>query len=162
MARSESDREDLMREATALHRRAEFRLPHNPETVIAGYRRDGSLSIYFGPDPCFHFDPQLRLRRAYIDECLYRTQGETLARLNRVRSASGVELQRHDLTPRERDDLVEGLAGRLQQLLAALQTGANCLACVPAEVDLRDELSKSLTSLTSTSIRLAPAIRGKR
>ena len=46
--RIEANREDLMREATALRRRAEFLVPSETETVVAGYRSDGSLSLYFG------------------------------------------------------------------------------------------------------------------
>ncbi|MGH7129995.1 MAG: hypothetical protein ACREJB_15520, partial [Planctomycetaceae bacterium] len=83
-----------MREATALARRVEIVCPDETEPVIAGVREDGTLSVYFGADPAYHFDASGRLRRAFAAGCLYRTQGHTLARLLRRRTASVVELLR--------------------------------------------------------------------
>jgi hypothetical protein len=85
MARTEADREDLMAEAVALVRRVELALPGQDEPLVCGFRRDGSFSVYVGQDPVFHFDSRLRLRRAYRGGKLYRTQGDTLAELTRVR-----------------------------------------------------------------------------
>ena len=64
MARNESDREDLIREATALRNRIEWKIPDEPELVFAGIRSDGSLAIYFGPDPVYQFSIDGGLRRA--------------------------------------------------------------------------------------------------
>ena len=64
MARHEEDREDLMKEATALVRRIEIQLNNDPEPVFAGYKRTGYLSIYLTPDRVYHFDEQNFLRRA--------------------------------------------------------------------------------------------------
>lgn len=160
--RLEVDREDLMREATALRRRAEFRVPDEPEPVVAGYRSDGSLSIYFGPDPCFHFNPQGRLRRAFARGELYRTQGETLARLNRVRSGESVELHRHDLLPHELDHFLKNVRDRLQQLLAALEAGAaECLQEIPDRSNLDKSLIDDLSRILTAPLQLAPRIPGK-
>ena len=161
MARQEQDREDLMREATALVERAEFRIASEPQTVIAGFRRDGSTSIYFGADPCVHFDSQLRLRRAFIDGDLYRTQSETLARLVRSRTETSVELHRHDLSPDQLTSLLDDVSRRLQRLLNSLATTSDCVQTVPADADLRPRLMASLQRITSQPIVLAPAIRGK-
>lgn len=99
MANHESDREDLLKEATALVRRAELTGPAHSIPVVFGFRRDGSLSLYFGADPVYHFDPEGRLKRAYVAGRLYRTQGDTLAELTRERSPSETVLQRRDLPP---------------------------------------------------------------
>ena len=80
MARIESDREDLIREATALQQRVEWAVPGEPEPVVTGFKRDGSLSVYFGQDPVYQFNPTGQLRRAYVEDFLFRTQGDTLAR----------------------------------------------------------------------------------
>lgn len=162
MARHEADREDLMREATALCQRAEFRFGAANEEVIAGYRRDGSLSIYFGADPCYHFDAQLRLRRAFIDGDLYRTQGTTLARLSRIHSQQAVELSRRDLTFEQLQRMLTDIAGRLKCLHTSLQSDARCVEVIPPETDLQASLIDSLEQLTSGPLTLAPAIRGKR
>jgi len=63
-------------------------VPGEPENVIARFRADGSPSIYFGSDPVYHFDEAGRLRRAFVEEQLFRTQGDTLARLTRTRTAT--------------------------------------------------------------------------
>jgi hypothetical protein len=162
MSRRERDREDLMAQATALVRRAEFDVPGQPENVIAGYRRDGALSIYFGADPCYHFDAALRLRRAFVNGFLYRTQGHTLARLQRTRTMSAVELFRHDLTDDERDAFCRECLERLQQFHAALQSGRRCVHEIPAGADLPRRVTRSLEQLLSTGVKLAPAIGGKR
>src|SRR5690606_34667698 len=127
-----------------------------------GYRRDGALSIYFGADPCYHFDRDLRLRRAFVDGALYRTQGHTLARLQRSRTGQTVELIRHDLTDAERDAFCGNVVERLKRLDTALMTSAHCVQEVPAGAGLQERLIESLEQLHSRPISLAPAIRGRR
>jgi hypothetical protein len=161
MARLESDREDLMAEATALVQRAEFVVPGQTASVIAGYRRDGALSIYFGADPCCHFDDQLRLRRAFAAGSLYRTQGHTLAHLQRSRNGQSVDLLRHDLTPAELDELCSQFTDRLRELHTSLKRDARCVQEVPPGAGLPERLVASLEQLLQAPIALAPAIRGK-
>jgi hypothetical protein len=48
MARQESAREDLMREAVALVRRIELHVNGEPAPVVIGCRRDGAVSILRG------------------------------------------------------------------------------------------------------------------
>ncbi len=68
MARDESSREDLLREATALVERIEL-VPHATDPliaasdlfdkhIVAGFRRDGALSVFFGEDPVYHFNAE--------------------------------------------------------------------------------------------------------
>ncbi len=161
--RLEVDREDLMREATALGQRAEFRRPDAAETVIAGYRSDGSLSIYFGPDPCYHFNPDLRLRRAYVEGDLYRTQGTTLARMQRIRTHDAVVLQRHDLSPEECESFLDQADERLRTFAESLTSAtADCVQCVPEDSDIITRLTAHLSHIVTLPLALAPAIRGKR
>lgn len=161
--RLEADREDLMREATALRERAEFRIPNEAESVIAGYRTDGALSIYFGPDPCFHFDPQGRLRRAFVAGDLFRTQGETLARLRRSRTAEAVELQRHDLPLQERDEFLAAARDRLRAFAEALASNhADCLEQISGGPALPEKLARDLKNIVAAPLELAPRIAGKK
>ena len=52
MAQRETNREDLLREATALVERAEIRIPGESEPIVVGFRRDGSASFFFvAPTP---------------------------------------------------------------------------------------------------------------
>lgn len=128
MARIESDKEDLIAEATALPERVEFsRDATNPMTkswsvATAGFRRDGSLSIYFDQDPFYQFDPQGLLRRSFSDGLLYRSQGNTLAQLCRERSEQKTTLQRHDLTVPELQKFQQRMRTYLWELLEGLLT----------------------------------------
>lgn len=162
MARRESDREDLMREATALKRRVELALPDQSETVIAGFRAGGFLSIYLGADPVYHFDAEGRLRRAFVDGGLFRTQGATLARLIRVRTPSAVELQRHDLSTAERHQFLANMTGRIAGLYQSMIDGtARVVQQVPADKPVVPDLTGALNRILQTGPSLAPAIKGK-
>ena len=106
MAQQESDREDLIAEATAFPDRAEFQganaaaaKPFGP--VFVGFRRDQSFAIYLDQDPVYQFTADGQLRRAYVDGRLFRTQGATLAQLNRQRTTAQTTLARYDLTADE-------------------------------------------------------------
>src|SRR5262249_43315964 len=101
IAQHEADRDDVMAQATALRQRGGLRVRGETELIVAGFRDDGRFSIYFGPDPVFHFDADGALRRAFVAGDLYRSQKQTLARLTRTRSDSMVRLIRHDLDAAE-------------------------------------------------------------
>lgn len=160
--RLEADREDLMREAKALRQRAEFRVPGDVEHVIAGYRSDGALSIYFGPDPCYHFNSDLQLRRAYVDGHLYRTQGTTLSRMHRNRSGGQVELRRHDLTASELESFTAQTREKLMMFAVALrEANAECIQSIPVDSHIASRLRSDLTQMTRYRVELAPSIPGR-
>lgn len=123
MARNESDREDLLAEAVALTRRLEGMGVGQPPLITAGFRTNGWLSVYFGPDPMYQVDAEGRLRRAFVDGLLYRSQGETLAQLTRTRSPRETVLQRRDLTPTELTRFRHDMTTRLAELAEALDAG---------------------------------------
>ena len=124
MARKEADREDLIREATALRNRVEWQFPDEPEPVFAGVRPDGSLSIYFGADPVYQFSNAGGLRRAYVGGFLFRTQGTTLARLNRKRSTEETALLRRDLNTDELSEFLGKMDERLDRLRQVIADGS--------------------------------------
>jgi len=164
MTRDEGLREDLMAEATALVRRAEFKATDGRIELVAGYRRDGSLSLYFGQDPVYQFDPIGRLKRAFVDGLLYRTQGSTLARLTRDRSTPDrVGLLRHDLDGDELDSFQRSMIDRMVGLLEELDSGRlNQAAVVPESAEVSCELVSSLRVVLRTEEWLAPRFAGKR
>jgi hypothetical protein len=165
MARHESDREDLMREATALIRRAELSYPGRSENdpVITGFRRDQSLAVYFGADPVYQFDDQHRLRRAFVSGHLYRTQGQTLARLTREHRRDETVLHRHDLNADELQAFLQSAKNQLTELHRAIASNAaRVLATIPADGDLLPELEAFLAEVLRQELPLAPAIAGKR
>lgn len=164
MARDESDREDLLREAVALPRRAEITFRDRPDPVFLGFKRDGGFSIYLGSDPVYQFTAQGQLRRAYRSGLLYRTQGNTLAELQRDRSdPARVILQRHDLGTEELQEFLEQMTEQLSALQQHLSAHAYLsVETVPADADLVPEFLAAFEVVFSADPPLAPAIPGKR
>ncbi|REJ89494.1 MAG: hypothetical protein DWQ34_19785 [Planctomycetota bacterium] len=160
MSRLESDREDLMREATALRLRGELRLTASVEPVVAGRRSDGRWSIYFGGDPCYHFDVDGRLRRAFVAGLLYRTEGTTLAALQRVRTGEETVLRRRDLDELELGTVLDAMQVRLAELRDALRNGsAQLVRQHPPEGNFSKTLLERLNDQLSRGPRLASAIK---
>jgi hypothetical protein len=163
MARHEAEREDLIREATALRRRGEWRVPDMAEPVTAGFRDGGACSVYFGQDPCYHFDAAGALRRAYAGEKLYRTQGNTLAELFRVRTERETVLQRRDLADDEVDDFLDRMRALLGHLCNALQSGEAVLCRQePEDIDVGTELTSWLARVLAGKLFLAPPLKARR
>jgi hypothetical protein len=152
-----------MAEATALVRRVELAVAGEELPVVAGVRNSAMLSIYFGPDPVYHFDGRNRLRRAFAGGRLYRTQGNSLAELTRVRTPSATELHRHDLDGPSLDEFVARMKRRLRRLHDALARGtAARLRQAPEGDDFIAELSERIAGVLSCAETLAPPIKGKR
>ncbi len=165
MARHEDNREDLFAEATAFDRRAEFIVGDSDQPILFGEKADGAWSLYFSADPVFHFDATGRLKRAFVDGRLYRTQGDTLAELTRECSDQVTVLRRRDLTKLERDRFLALLRIRLTALLTASEGGKlSILRVEPADSDPLSRLAtvvrKSLAAADAAF--LAPRFRGKR
>ena len=132
MALQEEDKEDLMRDAVALRNRIEWAVPDEPHAVVTGLRSDRSLSVFFGQDPVFHFNPDGQLRRAFVNGFLYRSQGTTLARLFRERTRTETMLVRNDLQAVELAEFLVFMRARIQNLRTALEAGtATRLRSVP-------------------------------
>jgi hypothetical protein len=149
--RRESDREDLLREATALVERAEFLVQGEGEPVVAGFRRDGSLSIFFGPDPVHQFNSAGELRRAYVGGLLYKAEGDSLVELRRERSEAEVALVRRELDAEETAAWLTTARSRLAQLGQALSRGEfQLVGQVPANADVAGRVRDWLSALPAT------------
>ncbi|MCA9154009.1 MAG: hypothetical protein KDA38_04450 [Planctomycetales bacterium] len=120
MARHESDREDLLREATALVRRIELRFADLTESIVVGFRRDGAASFFFGFDPVFQFRATGELRRAFRDGLLIKADSGRLVALRRSRTEHESLLLSRELPPDETQALLDDLCNRLNHLHRAL------------------------------------------
>src|SRR5262245_23002530 len=118
MAREESDREDLLREATALVKRIELAPPGGSanDHIVIGFRDSGAASVFFGAEPAYHFNSAGELRRAYVDGKLLKAERGRLVELNRVRQQAAVELQRRDLSAEEQSGFLSAMIERLDSL----------------------------------------------
>ena len=127
MARKESDKEDLIADATALVDRAEYRYPVNADRrfswtlITVGFRKNKSFSIYFDQDPFYQFDPNGSLRRACENGFLYRSEQSSLARLNRERSETQTTLQRIDLDLLQLEAFRDRLMAHFHEFATALR-----------------------------------------
>jgi len=161
MARHESDREDLLREATALVERAELKVAGFEEPIVVGFRRDGSASFYFGSDPVYQFNAALQLRRAYIGGLLYKAERGRLVSLRRERGKAAVHLVRVDLS----DDEAAAMLARLQDELLRLHSAMaarrfEVTGQVPANADVVGQIGEWLAALPDkVSVAYAPNIR---
>lgn len=167
MARHESDREDLLEEATALVRRAEIVGPISVEPVVVGFRKDGGLSVYFGADPVYHLDPDGRLKRAYRSGRLYRTQGDTLAELTRERTPTETVLLRRDLTQQDLESFLSEMAERITTFVMQHRSGEVRIERQIPESDERlwtdfEVAVSRMNDRRRDGTPLAPRFKGKR
>ena len=162
MARIESDREDLLQEAVALVCRVELQLAGLNDPVVAGFRRDGCLSLYFGADPYYQFDAEGRLRRALVRDRLFRTQGSALAQLERVRSEHATELLRQDLSAESLKQFLLEMRAYVSRLREALEQPETVLRQIPNDAPIVPRLALCLDTVLREVGSLAPPLNQAR
>ncbi|HVJ68686.1 MAG TPA: hypothetical protein VM510_11910, partial [Caulifigura sp.] len=140
----------------------EVRVDDGEQTVCAGRREStGGWSLYLTPDRVYHFDAEGRLRRAYVEGFLYRSEGETLSRLRRERSAAETSLLRADLEPEELTAFLAVMRAQIEAFVTAIdgnrvQTLRASSGAESVLVQLKVALELALRSRSP----LAPALRG--
>jgi KaiC/GvpD/RAD55 family RecA-like ATPase len=162
MARQESDREDLLREATALVERIELAPPGASEAdhIVAGFRREGALSIYFGADPAYHFNPAGELRRAFIDGLLYKAQDGRLVSLERVRTEEEVQLVSRQISVDQQRLVLDHMTQQLAQLDRQIEaTELRVIGQVPEEADVLGRVAHWLNTHRSIAVAAKPNAR---
>lgn len=167
MAREASNREDLLREATALVERIEL-VPLDADgrpsadlaatsPIIAGFRRDGALSIFFGADPVYQFNAAGELRRAYVNGLLYKSADRRLVSLGSKRTEREVQLVRHDVSDNEQHLFLNNMARSLRELEDLLATHRfEVTGQVPPNADILLRLRTTLASLQPATIADRP------
>jgi hypothetical protein len=160
MARQESDREDLLREATALVERIEFApVAGDGEHVVVGFRRDGAASIYFGADPAYHFNAAGELRRAYCDGLLIKAERGRLVSLDRVRQADEVQLLRREMPADAERKFLGELIERMRMLLLQLrEQQLVSVGQVPADADVVGRVMAWLAHRDGVAVADSPRV----
>lgn len=137
MAREEHDREDLLREATALVERVELSVAGFDENVFAGFRRDGGASFYFGQDHAFHFTSDGKLRRAFREGLLYKAEQGRLVALARRRTPNEVALVRRPSNAVETTAMLAEFQRRAAELSESMDRAAfRTIGRVPEHADV--------------------------
>ena len=159
MAREESSREELLREATALVERVEL-IPNvaiSDGHIVAGFRRNGALSVFFGEDPVYQFNAAGELRRAYTNGKLLKADRGRLAALQRVRTQNQVQLVRHDLNETDMTDFQTQMANHLQGFAELINTNAFEVAGqVPPDADVVRRLKRWFVTHSDVQIARQP------
>lgn len=162
MAQHESEREDLIREATALLPRAEFLLPSLQEPVTVGFR-ESAPSFFFGQNQVYHFDGAGRLRRAFVAGFLYRSQHSGLARLERIRTETQTVLLRSDLDSEQLLTFRSTMLETLRIIQSGLTDGSlKASRSIPPETDWITQLSTILPIIFSADPWLSDTISARR
>ena len=127
MAKHKVDREDLIREGTAMAIRGRMQIGGNE--VVIGFRAGGVPSLYWNQDPVFQFDADGRLRRVYFDSNRYKSCNRRLVRLtqseqNTAASVGRLRLVEETVSIEEQDAILMRLSDCLQQIRVHLQPDA--------------------------------------
>jgi hypothetical protein len=164
MAQNEADHENLMREAVSLVKRVECQYAGRTQPSLLGLNANGWLFVYLGTDPMYRFDERGRLRRAFVDGRLFRTEGSTLAAMQRKRRpASDAEvatstLLRQDLAPSELNAFRERMFRELTELNEGLAAGVILRQHPIDATQLVDQLRKALKAVLESTEFLAPPL----
>lgn len=160
MARHEQDREDLMREATALVERVELVSPEHGEPIVLGVRRDGCLSIYLSAEKAVHFNTQAELRRAFVHGQLWKAEQHRLVTLTRHRTDNQVQLLRRDLSDAAQRDFLKAVFTELAKLRQDLADDlVTVQRAVPADLPARERIHDWLDSVATLRIAASPHAR---
>jgi hypothetical protein len=161
MAREESDREDLLREATALVERIQLAPVHaDGEHVTAGFRKGGELTVFFGADPVYQFNAAGELRRAYCDGLLIKAHNGRLASLRRERQPGAVQLLRHDLSDAEQTSILSRMTEKLRDFSARLERGDyHVVGEVPPDANVRGRLQNWLVKYHDPAVARSPRVQ---
>jgi hypothetical protein len=137
MTRQEHDREDLLAEAAALVERVSLQWLPNQQPSLIGFRRDGGASFYLTPDRVYQFTSGGRLRRAFVDDLLFKAERGELVSLRRQRQSDVVALVRHELDAEARGKFLEAMRQHLMALRDAIHGGRySIIGQAPAESDV--------------------------
>lgn len=143
MARHAQDREDLLRDATALVPRVMLRLAIHGMScdVFAGFRKGGALSLYFDSDPVYHFNSRGELRRAFVGGLIQKAEKGKLFVWNQERTDVELTMRSRPLTTAEQQEFGAQLIERISLLRDEMQTEQfELIGQIPADVDATGQL----------------------
>ena len=159
MARQESDREDLLREATALVERIELTSDDRVDTIVAGFRADGSLSIFFGAVPVYQFNSAGELRRAYANDRLLKASHGRLVALRRERHGDEVQLLRQEMDAADQESFMAEMSARLGEFTRDIDTGElQIVGQVPPDADILSRIRTWLDDHPRPTIAQRPNV----
>lgn len=161
MARHTEDREDLLRDATALVPRVMLQVEIEERTVevFAGFRNGEALSLYFDSDPVFHFNSAGHLRRAFADGHILKASQGRLVSWSPQRTESRVTMASEELTTEKQEQLGKRMLALLCKLKSAMaRQQFTLMGQVSADGDGLERLSSWLESHSGFTIAELPNV----
>lgn len=159
MAREEVEKEDLLREATALVERVELStVTHDGRThsIVVGFRRDGAPSYFFDGDPVFQFNAKRQLRRGFHKGKLIKAEHGRLVEMTRTRTETETVLERRDLTEEEFGEFLDDARLHLCTLVAHwLRNGYSLVGQEPPGTDVMKRVIDDTEAILKDEIKVA-------
>ena len=124
MAKQNQDKEDILREATALVNRVELKLGgegESDDSVFVGFRRDGAVSFFFGAEPVYQFNTQHAFRRGYYQNTMLKAEQGKLVQLTRSREGEKLVLLRREFNDQQTVEFCEEMRHNLLNLLSVVR-----------------------------------------
>ena len=161
MARETHEREDLLRDATALVPRIMLRLQRDdsPCEVFVGFRKEGAVSLYFDDDPVYHFNSAGELRRAFVDDRLVKAEQGRLVAMQPRRTEQSTDLVRHELSDEEREEFCKSASDRIAWFRAELVAERyELVGQVPEDGDALSRVAEWLENLNGIRVAQSPRV----
>ncbi len=162
MARLVEEREDLLRDASALVPRIELHTSIHGQRceVFAGFRKENALSLYFDTEPVYHFNSRGELRRAFVDGQLIKAQEGKLVVWQPRRTSDITEMMSHQCDDQQHQQFCAKLLGYLQEFNEALDSDNFTVAGqVPADADALLRLRQWLDEVSQIAIADSPHVK---
>ena len=160
----------MLREATALVNRIELRIAPTSEAkepVVVGFRRDGSISFYFGADPVYQFNVEHAFRRGYFQGTLLKAENGRIVQLTQSRDGGQLVFLRHEFDASATNDYLERMKRDLIEFKRACQSSAVEIVGAVVEQGTENELIDCIVGwidehVDSIAIAAVPNVTGKR
>ena len=153
MARQEQDREDLLRDGKQMLLRAECVI--DDVVVVVGFRSQGQVSIYVGPDPVFQFNSSSELRRVFFNGKRYAAIQGRLCELTRSVSSDRVRFSPQAILANVETEIMADLESNLARIQIALESPETEWRLAGGEfLNFQSQLSEWL-GIVLTSVKIA-------
>jgi len=163
MARDSQDRENLLRDATAFKSRVQLEVRTSERTVevFAGFRLQGAVSLYVDQDPVYHFNNAGQLRRAFVNDKIFKAEkGQLIAWLPQ-RNESEVAMIRQAMTEPEQKEFCRSLENQVDDLHRAIAAGDYVLegqVSIEEHEDVVERLADFLGRLGKIEVAASPHV----
>lgn len=168
MAKQQQDKEDILREATALVNRIELKIPENSsweDSVFVGFRRDQSISFFFGGEPVYQFNIRNQFRRGYDRGVLLKAEHGQLVQLRQERENGKLVLLRRVWEKTETTEYLESVRFNLAALRDLVRRNLVEIVGAVVETGTPEELLQQITHwidrhMDSMEIASVPNVSG--